>query len=76
MKNNIVETSVEYRGFTINLKNAFVNKKSSKKAWSAKIYDNTNEKPVQYYSQFDKYNDAVIESKKEIDKIMEKINDE
>ena len=71
MKHDIVETSVEYRGFTINLKNAFVNKKSSRKAWSVKIYDNTNEKSIAYYAQFDKYNDAVIEAKKEIDKLKE-----
>lgn len=76
MNNNIVETSVEYRGFTINLKNAFVNKKSSRKSWSVKIYDNTNEKPIKYYSQFDKYNDAVIDGKKQIDKLAEKESDE
>jgi hypothetical protein len=71
MKNNTVETYVEYRGFTIYLKNSFVGKRSSKKIWFVKIYNNTKESSVKYSSQHEKYNDAVIESKKHIDTLME-----
>ncbi len=71
MKNNIVETSVEYRGFTINLKHSFVSKRNFNKLWFVKIYNNTKESHVDYFLQTEKYNDAVIESKKYIDKIME-----
>lgn len=62
----------EYRGFKITLTNREIGKRYKKIMWTVSLYDDTKNVAIKYSSNLEKYHDAVIEGKKQVDKIIDK----